>query len=248
MIHLRRVFLTNEFELIPGRLYPLSSSQIHYLTRVIRLQDQSEIIVVSKNHSALASLVITGSEQGALITSLLNEPNRQHHVATLIFSLCKGGNSELVIEKATELGVDHIIAYQADRSVVRVKSGSDAERKLTRFTKVAESAAAQSRQTTVPVISLALTASDLMGQFLPLVESSDLTLLCSLSESAVPINQVCRKGSRVHLLIGPEGDFTSQELSRFDSAGSIHVSLGANVLRAETAAIASMAMVLALSS
>jgi 16S rRNA (uracil1498-N3)-methyltransferase len=246
MSHLRRVFLGSDTPLVEHQFYQLSEAQLHYLTTVLRLGDNAQIIIASSQQSALAHLVLNTTEQGAIVKELLNEPAYFSPVSSLVFALCKGGHSELIIEKATELGVRHIIAYQAERSVMRIKAASDAERKLARFCKVAEAAASQSRQTAVPSINIALSTSNLLATLMPLVEPTDLALLCSLDKKAIPINLVCRPNCAAHLLIGPEGDFSPKELVAFEEVGFQHISLGHNVLRAETAAIAAVAMVNAL--
>lgn len=143
------------------------------------------------------------------------------------FALIKGGRPELVVQKLTELGVDQIVPFAAARSVVRWDAAK-AEANHVRLARVAREASMQSRRCYLPTVEPLATLGDLVqrpGAALADRDGATLTLDNPL------------------VLIGPEGGWTPGERE-----GHATVRLGAQVLRAETAAIAAGTLLGALRS
>lgn len=147
---------------------------------------------------------------------------------TVAFALVKGERPELVVQKLTELGVDRIVPFLAERSVVRWVP-EKAARNLERLRRVALEAAMQSRRTWLPEVAEVATFDEVAA--LPGAAGADL-------DGGPP------SLSRPVLLVGPEGGWSPSERSALPAA----VGLGPTVLRAETAAITGAALLCALRS
>lgn len=147
---------------------------------------------------------------------------------TVAFALVKGERPELVVQKLTEVGVDRIVPFLAERSVVRWDE-ERAARHHERLARVAHEAAMQCRRTWWPQVVPVTTFDEVVA--LPGAAGADRDgAPPSLSASTV--------------LIGPEGGWSDDERARLPAV----VGLGPNVLRAETAAIAAGTMLVALRS
>jgi 16S rRNA (uracil1498-N3)-methyltransferase len=139
-----------------------------------------------------------------------------------------------IVDKLTQLGVDSIIPLETERAIVKMdKNGPN---RLERWRKIARNAAEQSRRNTLPLILAAMSLPEVLAQS----KNYRLKLIPSLSGDRKPLREILAesKPESVLALIGPEGDFTAQEIDQALGAGFVPVSLGATVMRVETAAIA----------
>jgi 16S rRNA (uracil1498-N3)-methyltransferase len=143
---------------------------------------------------------------------------------------------DVLVEKATELGVACIQPLLTDRSVLRL-AGERAQRKQTHWQAIAQAACEQCGRALVPTVEPVRTLASFVQQ-----SSSGLRLLLSLDSSAVPLSErAAGTGGAVITLSGPEGGLTSEEEAQARSAGFVPTSLGGRVLRADTAPLAALA-------
>ncbi|MBN8549953.1 MAG: 16S rRNA (uracil(1498)-N(3))-methyltransferase [Deltaproteobacteria bacterium] len=247
MSHPRRVFIDfpDGSRPVYGTEALLSEQDSHHLRTVLRLKEGDQLTAVDR---------ASGQEYDAIICKLgepltariLGQKEKRagcSRVKSLIFCLAKGGNTDLVCEKACELGVQHIVLWQSQRSVVRIDNERDAGKKIERWRKIVESAAKQSGNDLIPSISLALNYESLIERVSPLRSPEDRSFICSLSpDSKLPSNTPAPH-AYVHLAVGPEGDFTEKEESALVGVGFERLSLGPLVLRCETAAIVAISMI-----
>ena len=153
---------------------------------------------------------------------------------TLVQALAKGDRDELAIQAATELGVDRIVPWQAERSVSRWE-GAKATRGVERWTTIVREAVKQSIRPRIPVVTELASMADVVA----LAASSRVLVLhpdaeTSLADSVAGTDDIV-------LVVGPEGGITPSELARFTAAGAVPVRLGAEVLRTSTAGPAAIA-------
>ena len=149
-------------------------------------------------------------------------------VVTVAFALVKGERPELVVQKLTELGVDRIVPFVAERSVVRWDADK-AERNAERLRRVASEAAMQCRRTWLPTVHPVATFAEVIA--LPGAAGAD--------REGVPPSL-----DHPTLLIGPEGGWAPSERAALPAA----IALSEGVLRAETAAITGASVLCALRS
>ena len=154
---------------------------------------------------------------------------------TLIQSILKHDRMDLVLEKATELGVSEIIPVITDRVIVRIDDTRREERRQ-RWQRIALGAAKQCHCSHIPDIRPIVLLSDALQN----ARKWELFVVGSLGRDAKPLKDTLEKAARANhvcLLVGPEGDMTPDELLSAIDAGGTPVTLGSQVLRSETASI-----------
>ena len=165
------------------------------------------------------------------------------HTPRLILgqSLLKGEKMDWVIQKATELGVSDIVPIESRHSVVQVKADR-VDHQLARWQRIAVEAAQQSEQWRVPTITAPQSLATLLKNraadivTLMLTERRDGTSLQTVSLPKEPTGAVL-------VLIGPEGGWSKEEVVAAEQAKVVPITLGQQILRAETAAIAAVSIV-----
>jgi 16S rRNA (uracil1498-N3)-methyltransferase len=160
---------------------------------------------------------------------------------TLVQALPKKSRMDYIIEKCTELGVHSIIPCQTARTIVKLGRERQSLRKL-RWQRLALEAAKQSGRTTIPQVKNLTPWADVLSA----LRDFDLKLLFCLGENTQKLKSILRAREnvkRIALFIGPEGDFTPDEVRQGTDAGCIAVSLGKTVLKSDTAAVSALAMV-----
>lgn len=162
----------------------------------------------------------------------------------LVQALAKGDRDELAIETATELGIDAVIPWQSDRSIVRWK-GERAAKAHGKWQSAVSAAAKQARRAWIPEVRPAVDTSGLVKQV------ADAALAVILHEDAVrPLRGVLvawqetwrqnQEPCEVLLIVGPEGGISPREVTKLCSAGSVTALLGPHVLRSSTAGPAAL--------
>ena len=158
----------------------------------------------------------------------------------------KQNRFDVIIEKATELGVDKIEPLISDRTIAR-PSGLREKSKLERWTRIAKEAAEQCARDTITEIGNIRELSDWLKEISPLAEDT-LFLFCWEKEQTTTVREILcayknSGGEKIIVLIGPEGGFSDREVREIKSAGGVSVTLGNRVLKTDTAAIAVLSMI-----
>lgn len=196
----------------------LTADDLHHLARVLRLRT-GELVTAADGTGAVRPCLWAGGRLEAAGEAVVDSPSDPP--LCVGFALTKADKPEWAVQRLTELGVDRITPFVAERSVVRW--GSDkAERNLERMRAVARGAAMQSRRSRVPEIAD-------IAAFAQVVAVAAPGSIALADPGAGRIAMQHRT-----LLVGPEGGWSPAELEAVPD----HVSLGDTVLRAETAAIA----------
>lgn len=217
----------------PGTEFPLSAGQAHYLANVMRLSETDTLLVFNGLVGEWRASVTKISRKSAMLTvqtqtrRLVAEPD-----AWLCFALLKRQKTDLVVEKATELGVSVL------QPIITARTNAD-HVNLERLRAIAIEAAEQCERLHVPEILPPKKLVDLLGSW------PDRALYIADERRTSALLTTASQPSA--LMIGPEGGFTERELediARLVPAAQ-PVSLGRRILRAETAAIAGLALLLA---
>ena len=227
----------------------LEGGQADHLIRVLRAQPGVEADVVAGGrvfHSVVAA-VSNGSEGRAAEVrfNLVAEVEAEAAMpVTLVISTFKFDHMEWAIEKATELGVAAIVPVIARRTDKHLAQA--AMKRVDRWRRIAHEASQQSRRSDVPTIADPVKLADRVkaassSQRVVLAEQErSMTLRCLLEEMLAGAGDEIPE---MELAIGPEGGWAPEEEALFDANGWSAVSLGARILRAETATIAALAVV-----
>ena len=217
----------------------LDAEQSHHCAHVMK-QGVGDLFAVFDGHGAEAKARITEIARDQVRFQILAKATspRPAHPVWLAQALTKAKSMDLIIEKATELGVSELAPLQSDHSVAHVDE-EKAEAKIEKWQKLTIEAAKQCGQNWLPVVHPPTAPKD----FVAALPRGAVKLIASLQHEARPLKGVLREhlsglksGTPIIVMIGPEGDFTPAEIGQARSAGFIPVSLGKIILRAETAA------------
>lgn len=241
---LPRVFITATGAL--GATCRVEGEDGHHYARVLRVKPGEQLVAAMRDGPWLAQITEVSANGVQLRLEAPYRSAEPTASVTLVQGVAKGDKMETVIQKCTEIGAASFIAYQAQRSVVRLQAKADS--KLLRWHKVAREAAMQSQRDRVPEISYAQNLAELcrmlkqddVEQILVLDEAEEATGLVS---ALARVNGATAKRA---LLIGPEGGWSDAErdvLRQLERTTLI--TLGPRILRTETAGAAALAVTLA---
>lgn len=240
---------SNRFVINPENLHPpyalLEGEEHYHLSRVLRIRPGEQVWLVEERGVSFRAEVLEVGRNKTRLRVLEEEAAGAAEIPVVLGqSLIKSKNMDLVIQKATELGVQAVVPVEASRSVIKLK-GREAN-KLERWRKIAREAAKQSRRIGVPSVFPIQSFSEFLEsrkesrKFL-LCEAGGTLLRCLLGEMAGDLPATGIRG--VVLLVGPEGGWSGEEERRAVDHGFQAVSLGTRILRSETAALAGLAAI-----
>ncbi|CEH29605.1 16S rRNA methyltransferase [Aneurinibacillus migulanus] len=221
----------------------ITGDDVNHIARVMRSRAGDEIICCNgQGRDVRGAIEEIGAD--AVRVRILEEdlPSRELPVqVTIAQGLPKGDKMELVIQKGTELGAFSFCAFTSLRTVVKLDDKKEKKRRE-RWQKIAKEAAEQSHRSRVPDIANMLTWRELLASasqfhYALFAYEKEETATLRRALSGVP------SGSRVLLVIGPEGGFDEKEVIEAETAGFVSVSLGRRILRAETAPLYALSCV-----
>ncbi|MFJ5696775.1 16S rRNA (uracil(1498)-N(3))-methyltransferase [Arthrobacter sp. NPDC093139] len=157
----------------------------------------------------------------------------------LVQALAKGDRDELAIETATELGIDAVIPWQSERSIVRWK-GERAAKAHAKWQSAVSAAAKQARRAWIPEVRPAVDtqglAAQVAGAALAVILHEDAVKpLRGVLEAWHEANPSAEAPREILLVVGPEGGISPREVTKLCSAGAVTALLGPHVLRSSTA-------------
>jgi 16S rRNA (uracil1498-N3)-methyltransferase len=210
--------------------------QLHHLRNVLRLKVNDEISLSDGLGNDYAGVIKSIEKKQADIEVTLVRAARENPVKlSVACAIPKNTRFDDVVDFLTQLGVERIIPMRTERVVVRLDSAAALE-KHKRWLKIAQNAAQQSRRSRVPGIGNVIDYNDVISGS----TCYDTKLIPHLSGERRLVKDVLAEShpKDILVLIGPEGDFTPEEIKLALDNGFQPVSLGDTVLRVATAAIA----------
>jgi 16S rRNA (uracil1498-N3)-methyltransferase len=235
---------TGEFDaaVSVGSLLELKGPEAKHAITVRRMRVGEAIQLTNKRGLRLRGQVdsILGNTLNIKVASVEQDPLPVIQL-TLIQALAKGDRDELAIQAATELGLIHVIPWQADRSVSRW-IGLKEDKGVERWQSIVTEAAKQSLNTWHPSVGSPVQGTGVAD----LADSFDLMLVLDPTAAAGLGSLSFKPGAKIALVVGPEGGISDPELAALENSGAIRVNLGVPVLRTSTAGIAAISGVLAL--
>ncbi|MFH1093814.1 MAG: RsmE family RNA methyltransferase [Candidatus Omnitrophota bacterium] len=180
----------------------------------------------------LGTLISLSAKKGIIQISELKSALKDNVDITLAAAIPKHAKFESIVDKATQLGVNTLIPMQSFRTVVRISPEKAVEKRL-RWQKIAVEAAKQCGCSYVPDIAPVTDFSTLVKK----ISGYSLALISSLHKGTVSLKKIAKvsKPQSTIIFIGPEGDFTQEEVRNAEQNGAIGITLGKNVLKCETA-------------
>ena len=238
----------NRFKIteLGNEVFWLRDAERDHLVRVLRLK-AGDLVVGFDNSGMEYTSVIQKIEDNSVTCRILStdHPDVEAHTSVyLVAGLSKGEKMEWVIQKGTELGMKGLIPLRTKRSVMQLE-GSKAQDRVVRWQKIASEASKQSHRVQEPKILEVCDWKDLAEELppntqwlIPYEEEKTLSL-ASVLKTLDPERPIA-------ILIGPEGGFVENEVALAqEKLGAKSVTLGPRILRTETAALATLVMVLA---
>lgn len=220
--------------IVEGAPVRVAEGQAHYLAKVMRVGLGDAVILCDDTTGEWATRVIEAGKRDVLLEPVERlRPREDVPDFTLVLSLLKKPNTDLVLEKATELGVARIQPVVARRCVA---DKLNPERALAILTEAAE----QCARTALPALAPVAKLDALLREW-----PAERTLFFADETGGEPAAAAfaARRGGPAALLVGPEGGFTDEERAAVRAmAQAVPVSLGPRILRGETAAIAGIAL------
>ncbi len=216
----------------------LEDSDYHHIKNVMRMKIGDVINVVYDGVSYECKLTNISNKSSFEVISKIKKEEDDLTI-DVAFSLIKEQKLNYLLQKATELGVNKLIPINTKRSVVKIDSKKE-NSKIERWNRICKEAAEQSFRGFAPKVSSVLSLKDLAN------EHYDLKLLCSLNKNTKNIKKVLQKNNKcvkILLVVGPEGGFDPKEEDYLLENGFVSISLGNNVLRAETAPVVALSMI-----
>jgi len=225
----------------------------HHVANVLRLSTGKHIEIVQRNLWIAWLCEIEEIHSNELTLKIIQkiEAPAHHFQIDLVLGFSKGDTNEKIVRQATELGIGRIIPVLFDRSISRPDK-KRATTKVERLRKIATAAAQQSHRGDLPAIEELQSFDDALKMLDD--ATPDLILAAWEEESQHSISEaiasfLAQRQSQqqqsvphVVIVIGPEGGITAEEIAKMQDIGAHKVSLGATILRVDTAAIAALAI------
>jgi 16S rRNA (uracil1498-N3)-methyltransferase len=234
------VFLADRAEIERGSI-ALSGAEGRHAATVRRLS-VGERADVTDGAGAIAECVVTGAGSGVIELAVLARravPAGEPRIV-VVQAIPKGDRGELAVEIMTEVGVDAVVAWQAERCVARWR-GERADKSLARWQATAREAAKQSRRAWIPEV----TGPEATSAIVRRVASAGLAILLD-PDAPAALGRIGMLGYReIVVIVGPEGGVSPAEADAVTRAGAMPARLGPTVMRSSSAGAVAVALALA---
>lgn len=228
-------FFVNSAQIKNGQLAIVDIQQLHHIKNVLHIKigqdievcDEHEIEYIAKLQQVKVDLLIFKIRQ------IKKSKNLNLLKITIACAIPKNVKMDDIVDKLTQLGVERVIPLETQRVIVRLTAEKKVARRK-RWEEIALSAAKQSHRSSITIIDPVTRLKDLFKNN----NEFDLKLIPTLEGSRRKLKEVLNMQRNILVLVGPEGDFSKEEVTLATDAGCIPVSLGDTVLRVDTAAIA----------
>lgn len=229
-----------DLEMFEGQKLELDREKTNYLANVLRLSDGAEILVFNgKNGEWLAHLKFENRKKAHLELTKQVRPQPEIPTLTVLFAPIKVGRLEYMVQKITEMGAGVIQPILTDHTQLHKVNQK-------RLSANIIEAAEQCGVLSVPQLKEPIKLAALLEDW---DENRHIVFCDEGTETKNPVSEIeTLKGHEIALMVGPEGGFSEDERERLNNLEYIHaISLGPRILRADTAIVAAMAVIQAIS-
>lgn len=208
----------------------ISNDDIFHIVKVMRMKINDQFEINNDGDIYLAQI----SSLAPFSFKILKKIDENHELKTkitLLYCLPKGDKIDLVLQKATELGVNQIVLVNSSRCIAKIND-ENKKKKLARFNKIIKEATEQCKRNNLPALKDVIKFNEISNC------QSDLNLIAyeNSKMSNQELKDILRnfKGNTVTILIGAEGGFSKEEVEYALKNNFISISLGNRILRSET--------------
>lgn len=212
--------------------FDLSADDLYHITRVMRMKTGDCVEIVYNGEVYICELEIINNNINIFTKFKESKKEEDYIEKVLIIPLLKENKIDLILQKATELGVSKIIPVIMERSIIKLEKEKE-NKKIDRWNKICKEASEQSKRINIPIVTEVKKLKDLENE-------SGLKIVCSTKEKDNTIKkflQSNKNNNKINIVIGPEGGISPKEEEYLNSIGFESVSLGKNIMRVETVPI-----------
>lgn len=222
----------------------IKDPEARHMTRVLRMVPGDRFVLMDGKGSRFLASIESATRQGVrvILEKVLPKPTPSPVTITLCQALLKSGPMDYLVQKTSELGVDHIHPFTSLRTIPLLKSERLTNR-MRHWREIAKSSAKQSGRIVPAQIDFPLTFGKMTAKW---KEERCTKAILWEGEGTTDLKGLLRGSSRKGEfigMVGPEGGFAGEEIEWAADAGFIPVTLGNRILRAETAAMTMVAIV-----
>ncbi|MBN2453650.1 MAG: 16S rRNA (uracil(1498)-N(3))-methyltransferase [Candidatus Omnitrophica bacterium] len=221
---------------VKGNLIHVSGDEMHHIIDVMRLKTRDKVVTFDGAGNEYIGVIEDVKARSAIIriidTKIISADKTS--AITLIQAIPKKEKMDYIVEKSTEMGVSAIIPVVTERTIP-VWDGPKRAAAAERWRKIAKEASKQCGRRDIPVIEEVKSFTDISAN----ASAYGLALIAALDDRAVRLKDAIKDcgGSKIAIAIGPEGDFTPDEITKAVKGGFRLVSLGSHVLKSDTAGL-----------
>jgi 16S rRNA (uracil1498-N3)-methyltransferase len=219
-------YFSNE---IKGNTFILSDNDVYHIFTVMRMNSE-DLIEVVYNHELYICEVNVNNKKEVLIKKKVLSTVPINEVI-LVLPVLKEQKMDLVLQKATELGVTKIIPVITERSIVKV-DGKE-EKKIARWQMICKEASEQSKRLSIPTVMPIINLKDIE-------KDNGLNIVCSTTKESFTLKNLLHNKplyDKITIVVGPEGGLSSKEEDMLINKGFMPISLGKLIMRVETVPI-----------
>lgn len=241
---MQQIFINNSQ--INNNIIHVEGDDAKHLINAVRIKSGEQVRVSTSSEESYLCEVDATSD-GVLTLKIIDEllSTELSSKITLYQAIPKGDRMETILEKCTELGAYRIVPVEMERCVVKLDDKKKAKR-LERYERIVESAAQQSKRSCIPELGPFMTLDEAVKES----ESADILRIVpyenknGMVDTVNVLNEV-KNYKDIAVFIGPEGGFAPREIEALQAGENTRIiSLGKRILRTDTAAITSIAMVM----
>ncbi|MEP6899977.1 MAG: 16S rRNA (uracil(1498)-N(3))-methyltransferase [Rhodanobacter sp.] len=235
---MRNIRIHVDLPLAADAEFPLPAQAAEHVGRVLRLVEGDRLTLFNGDGDDYAAIIRRIDKHALVVQVQSSQPvaSESPLLLTLAQGIVRGEKMDLIVQKATELGVVRIVPLLTERSEVKLDAAR-AHKRLLHWRAVAASACEQSGRARLPDISAALPLSSWLDQ---LVEDGALRLAL-LPDAAQSSRELRFAAAGGLLVVGPEGGLGERDTAALGAAGFAGLRLGPRILRTETAGLAALA-------
>lgn len=210
-----------------------NKEDIKHIKNVLRLGVTDKIEISDHHHEYICQIVDLKDNVTCEILEKMNIERESSIEIFLFQGLPKSDKMEWIIQKTTELGVNHIVPVKTERAIMKIKKMD----KLDRWQKIAFAAAKQSKRNFIPEIHPPIEVKHLIEEYFNQVDVLFVPFENSDKRGLKEVLKTYKEYKKIGIFVGPEGGFDQKDLEAVVSDKTQIISLGNRILRTETAAI-----------
>lgn len=209
--------------------FVLNDDDLFHIKRVMRMIDGDRIEVVYQKELYICCLENVNTDIKILIVEKCENSVNNGMEIVLAVPLVKEQKMDLILQKSTELGVNKIVPFVAERSIIKLKDDKE-KNKIDRWQRICKEASEQSKRVDIPIVTSVKHLSDL-------AKFDGVKVVCSTKKDVNSIKMFLQKHmdcDKLLLVIGPEGGLSEKEECYLTENGFFPVTLGSRIMRVET--------------